>query len=63
MKTIIAGGRYFNDREYLQHVLSIVNFQWPITEVVSGGAAGADDLGERVIKWFGVARQFDPSGL
>lgn len=23
----------------------------------------ADDLGERVIKWFGVARQFDPSGL
>ncbi len=23
----------------------------------------AGDLGERVIKWFGVARQFDPSGL
>ena len=23
----------------------------------------ADGLGERVIKWFGVARQFDPSGL
>ena len=23
----------------------------------------ADGLGERVIKWFGVARQFDPTGL
>ena len=23
----------------------------------------ADGLGERVIKWFGIARQFDPSGL
>ena len=23
----------------------------------------ADGLGERVIKWFGVGRQFDPSGL
>ena len=23
----------------------------------------AEDLGERVIKWFGVGRQFDPSGL
>lgn len=23
----------------------------------------ADGLGERVVKWFGVARQFDPSGL
>ena len=23
----------------------------------------AEGLGERVIKWFGVARKFDPSGL
>ena len=23
----------------------------------------AEGLGERVIKWFGVARQFDPTGL
>lgn len=43
MKTIIAGSRTFADyvmlhRECMQH---------PITEVVSGGAPGADRLGER----------------
>lgn len=45
MKTIIAGSRGFRDYELLLKVVGAVN--WPITEVVSGGARGADSLGER----------------
>lgn len=43
MKTIIAGSRYFAD--YTQ--LHVECSKHTITEVVSGGAPGADALGER----------------
>ena len=45
MKVIIAGGRDFNDYEKLKK--AIAQSGWDITEVVSGGAKGADSLGER----------------
>jgi hypothetical protein len=44
MKVIIAGGRDFNDYLLLLHAVVKANFD--ITEVVSGGAKGADALGE-----------------
>lgn len=43
MKTIIAGTRHFNDYELLSKVCR----EEAITEVVSGTARGADQLGER----------------
>ena len=45
MKTIIAGGRTFNDYELMTTSLS--NLPWTIAEVVSGTARGADRLGEQ----------------
>jgi len=45
MKVIIAGGRDFNDYEKLKK--AIAQSGWLITEVISGGAKGADSLGER----------------
>ena len=48
MKTIIAGGRNFKD--YLMLKKQVDYYQLhknQITEVVSGGAAGADTLGEQ----------------
>ena len=45
MKTIIAGSRSFNDYELMCSLMDQVDF-W-ITEVISGGARGADKLGER----------------
>ena len=42
MKTIVAGGREFNDYEYLNRVLQAHD----ITMIVSGTARGADRLGE-----------------
>jgi len=44
MKTIIAGGRDFDDVDLLY--FSLLNLPWDISEVVSGGARGADTLGE-----------------
>lgn len=45
MKTIIAGGREFRKPLYLEDCLQ--DIPWEITEVVSGGARGADCAGEQ----------------
>ena len=47
MKTIIAGGRDFKDYNLLKKQVDYYRLHKnEITEVVSGGAAGADSLGE-----------------
>lgn len=43
MKVAVIGSRSFNDYERLKSVLSL----FPISVIVSGGAVGADSLGER----------------
>ncbi|MEK6829884.1 MAG: DUF2493 domain-containing protein [Nanoarchaeota archaeon] len=43
MKVAVIGSRSFNDYERLKQTLSL----FPISVVVSGGAKGADKLGER----------------
>lgn len=45
MKTIIAGGRNFNDYRLLKEKLDYYRKDHIITEVVSGCASGADNLG------------------
>jgi len=46
MKVAVIGSRSFNDYEEVKRILS--NIQ--ITEIISGGAAGADTLGEQYAK-------------
>ncbi len=47
MKTIIAGGRDFKDYNLLKKQVDYYReHKGAITEIVSGGAAGADSLGE-----------------
>lgn len=46
MKVIIAGSREFDDFEAMLGFMSVLPTEWDITEVVSGGARGADRLGE-----------------
>jgi len=48
MKVIIAGGRDIDNYDALLKAITNSNFE--ITEVVSGGALGADALGERYAK-------------
>ena len=45
MRTAIIGSRNFTDWELMEKTLSQLNFN--ITEIVSGGAKGADSLGEK----------------
>ena len=47
MRTIIAGSRGFTDYDLLVKSMEEVPFRPEIKEVVSGGARGADRLGER----------------
>ncbi|WP_405399322.1 DUF2493 domain-containing protein [Maribacter sp. Asnod2-G09] len=51
-KIIIAGGRNFNDYDFLENsVLNFISkFDKTDIEIVSGGAKGVDALGERFAK-------------
>lgn len=46
MKVAVIGSRTFNDYEEVKRTLSSIK----ITEIISGGATGADTLGERYAK-------------
>lgn len=52
MKVIIAGTRDFNDYHAVKSTVD--RTCWDITEVVSGGASGADALGEEYAKHIGI---------
>jgi hypothetical protein len=52
MKTIIAGGRDVTEWHHLMEALE--SYRNDITEVVSGGAQGADALGERYAREAGL---------
>lgn len=44
MKIIVTGGRDFVDKDYVFKILSQIHSITPITELVHGGAPGADSL-------------------
>lgn len=46
MRVIIAGSREFTDFDAFLGFMSVLPLEWDIKEVVSGGARGADRLGE-----------------
>ncbi len=54
MKTIIAGCRDFNDIKFLESKLNEYRKKHVITEVVSGGAYGADAMGEAYAVLHGI---------
>lgn len=57
VKVIVAGGRDFNDYNRLRKVLDSL-FSIDYIQIVSGGARGADRLGERyaIERYIGVKR-------
>lgn len=52
MKVIIAGGRDFDNYQYLSNTINNLNIT--ISEIVCGGARGADSLGEIWAKRNGI---------
>lgn len=59
MKCIIAGCRYIKDYKHVVNGIKAANFT--ISEVVSGGAAGCDALGERWAKENSIVLQRFPA--
>ena len=46
MKLAVVGSRTFNDYKLLKEKIDEINKETPIKKIVSGGAIGADKLGE-----------------
>ncbi|KAA8134771.1 DUF2493 domain-containing protein, partial [Salmonella enterica subsp. enterica serovar Anatum] len=44
MIIVVTGGRDFNDRTAVFFALGILHKQFPITELIEGGASGGDNL-------------------
>lgn len=59
MKVIIAGGRKFNNYALMCQEIEKMNLD--ITEVVCGGAKGADLLGQKWAEEHGIAVKFMPA--
>jgi hypothetical protein len=61
MKVIIAGGRDYNNYEELKWFVSSILIATFDIEIVSGGATGADALGERFAKEYGHKLKIFPA--
>ena len=46
MKVLVCGGRSYTDLENVRRVLDEVHKNTPITQIIEGGARGADALGK-----------------
>lgn len=51
MRVLVTGGREFRDREWLYGALELLHSLDPITELIEGGAAGADCLAANWAIW------------
>lgn len=60
-KCIVAGSRSFNDYDYLKSVLNLLLCLKKNLEIVSGGADGADKLGEQYAKEKGCKLKIFPA--
>lgn len=62
MKLIIAGSRDFNDLKLASNALSAFMCNNRVTEIVSGGARGADQIGETLADLAGIpVKKFIPN--
>lgn len=43
MRVLVTGGRTFQDRDWLWAGLNLIHSMQPITEIIEGGATGADN--------------------
>lgn len=61
MKLIIAGSRDFNDIKLASRALSVFMRNHDVSEIVSGGARGADQIGEALADLAGIpVKRFIP---
>lgn len=61
MKVLVTGGRDFRDRAWLYAGLDLLHSTHPITELIEGGASGADCLAANWAIWRGHRAAGAPS--
>lgn len=54
MYVVVSGGRAYTNRAYVNHVLTCVHQESPITTLIEGGARGADTLAREWATTVGV---------
>jgi len=54
MKVLVCGGRDFDDYSTLRAYLNLVHNKTPITEIIEGGAKGADALAAKYADTFKI---------
>lgn len=55
MRLIVAGSRTFNDYERAATAIALMIMNEPDSTIISGGARGADAIGERYAKEIGLS--------
>ena len=61
MRVLVCGGRDFNDHHKVFQTLADIQDEMPINCIISGGAKGADKLGERFAKDRGIELDIYPA--
>ena len=54
MRVAVVGSRFFTEYDYVKSCLDGINDRNKITVIISGGARGADSLGERYARENGI---------
>lgn len=54
MIIVVTGGRDFNDRTAVFSALGLLHKQFPITELIEGGASGVDNLCKQWAQLHGI---------
>ena len=54
MRVAVVGSRFFTDYDYMKSILDGINDRNGISVIISGGARGADSLGERYARENGI---------
>jgi hypothetical protein len=60
-RLIIVGGRNYIPKKVDEFIITSIVQQYGIDEIVSGGAGGADEMGERYAKSFGLEVHIFPA--
>jgi hypothetical protein len=54
MRVLVCGGRNYDDWAFIVHVLDRVNARQSITQLIEGGASGADEFARRWARARGI---------
>lgn len=61
MKILVCGGRDYQDKDHLVNVLTFIKLHSDLTEIIHGGASGADSLSGEFARSAGIKETVFPA--